>query len=153
MRRAAALGERLARTVGLDEGVHAVVVAGVAYVDDHAEAVGAYLVNEGHVVEQVLAVLVGEPDCGAVELLQHAFNRAPGLVGGAEVADHHLCAHLFGDAGCVGCLLHRGPALILVLGGVGDGRAVSRGNFDALLAALAGHVGGLLAAAEVEVLG
>ena len=57
------------------------------------------------------------------------------------------------DAGCVGCLLHGRPALVLVLGGVGDGRAVSRGNFDALLAALAGHVGGLLAAAEVEVLG
>ena len=50
-------------------------------------------------------------------------------------------------------VLHRSPALVLVLGGVGDGRAVGRDYFDALLAAFAHHVGGLLAAAEVEVLG
>ena len=138
---------------GLNEGVDAVLVAGVADVDDHAEPVGADLVHDGHVVTQVLAVLVGEPDGVALKLLQHVHDRPLGLLGGAEVADHDRCAHVLGDAGRVRCLLHGRPALVLVLGGVGDGRAVSGDDGDALLAALADHFLGLLAAAEVEVLG
>ena len=45
------------------------------------------------------------------------------------------------------------PTLLLVRGGVLDGRAVGGDYFDALLSALSDYVGGLLAVAEVEVLG
>ena len=62
---AAALGQRLARTVGLDEGVDSVLIAGVADIDHHAETIRAYLIHEGHVVHKVLSVFVGELDRGA----------------------------------------------------------------------------------------
>ena len=69
------------------------------------------------------------------------------------MADHHRCAHIIGDAGRCGGLLHRRSALLLVRGGVLDGRAVEGDYFDALLTALSDDVGGLLAVAEVEVFG
>ncbi len=137
----------------LTKGLTPSSVARVADVDDHAEPVGAHFVHEGHVVPQVHTILVGEPDGGALEFLEHVDDCPLRLFGDPEVADHHRCAHFLGDAGC-GCgLLDGRSALPFVRGGVLDGRAVEGDYFDALLAALPDNVGRLLAVAEVEVFG
>ena len=83
-----ALRHRLAGALDLDERVHLVVVPRVSDIDHHPESVGAHLVHESRVVGEVLPVLDGQLDRGALQLVEHLVDALLRRLLRLEVAHH-----------------------------------------------------------------